>query len=469
MRLQTQQKSSGEPIRALVTPCKQVTKELSARAQVEMPSDATTPAEEQCNMEVAASQPDGSAGEAVVESQEQVDDHVQGVPEGGEAAASMPRQEIPADELAEGARVLSRGEAPPTRRVEPRRSARIRAQQEKTARMAESPRVVQPEFLPMFKVVEGGSSTCVITDGKSRYHLPAPSKEQLSPEHRERLAVEMIDGYLMERGQAMREKDVSSGIPRHRNSFEQLADIPENGESESVDVTGYTGREQEVSEVDITGVTTQWSPEDTESHGVACTVTCEKEREPQVRFSEKVTQRTYTCRSPKRRRPWEKKVHRYERRRTRAKWRAEKVGRSGFLGENVTDVPPKPEDPEVLLARVNACLVEPTAPGEDVSDDEEGIDAWYNGGNRKESYDRSLFDQAATHPIAFTVTDGTGVAIRVPKTLAEAKKTPQWPYRDQACLDECDSIDKHGVKELVARPRNAPVLPAIWVLTPKFG
>jgi hypothetical protein len=236
-----------------------------------------------------------------------------------------------------------------------------------------------------------------------------------------------------------------------------------------VDVTGYTGREQEVSEVDITGVTTQWSPEDTKSHGVACTVTCEKEREPQVRFSEKVTQRTYTCRSPKRRRPWEKKVHRYERRRTQAKWRAEKVGRSGFLGENVTDVPPKPEDPEVLLARVNACLVEPAAPGEDVSDDEEDIDAWYNGGNRKESYDRRLFDQAATHPIAFTVTDGTGVAIRVPKTLAEAKKTPQWPYWDQACLDECDSIDKHGVKELVARPRNAPVLPAIWVLTPKFG
>jgi transposase InsO family protein len=469
IRLQAQRKSSGEPLQALVTPCKQGVKELSTQAPVETPSEITSAAEEQCGMETMTSPIDGAAGEAEVEPQENTSLQTQGVPEGGEAAASMPPHEIPADELAEGAGVLSQDGAPPTRRVEPRRSARIRAMQEKKARKAESPGVVQPEFLPMFKVVEGSGNTCVISDGKSRYHLPAPSKEELSPEHRERLAVEMIDGYLRERGQGMREKDVSSGIPRHRNSFEGLADVSEESESESVDVTGYTGREEEVSEVDITGLSTQWSPENTNSPGVVCAVTCEKKREPQVRFSEKVTQRTYSCRSPKRRRPWEKKVHRYERKLTQAKWRAERVGRRGFLGENVTEAPPKPEDPEVLLARVNACLVEPAAPGEDVSDDEGDLDAWYNGGNRKESYDRSLFEQAATHPVAFTVTDGTGVAIRVPKTLAEAKKTPQWPYWDQACLDECDSIDKHGVKELVARPRNAPVLPAIWVLTPKFG
>jgi hypothetical protein len=38
----------------------------------------------------------------------------------------------------------------------------------------------------------------------------------------------------------------------------------------------------------------------------------------------------------------------------------------------------------------------------------------------------------------------------------------------QACIEELDSIDKHGTHKMVPRPPNKRVLPTHWVLAPKI-
>jgi hypothetical protein len=490
-RLEAQKAHEQGQRQALVTPCKRPTVAAPPLEPGEAQGMEEDEAEEQCVPCTAHQTPRNAAGEAIVEQLVPDPSGGEGVSASGEAAAGL-QQVSSTEEPVARSEVLSERNVPPQCPAGPRRSERIRALQERKARQAGLSREGQREIFPDFRVEEGSrrARESVITDGTTRYHIPAPSKEQLSPHDAQKLAKEMCHTHVRECLRGEREKDASEEIPRHANPFEQLAHIPEDDASVSVDVTGYTGREHEVSEVDITGVTTQWSPQATATRAVVLTAKArpmsvqgvqsgyksalksdvrERAKGLHTRFSGEVTRHVYQCNAPERKKPWQCKIDRCERRRVQAKWRAERCGRRGYIGENVTEIPPESEDPEVLLARVNACHVEPCEPGEDVSDEEDNVEAWYRGSDRKESYDRSLFDQAATHPIAFTVTDGTCMTMRVPKTLAEAKKTPQWPYWDQACIDECDSIDKHGVKELVPRPRNATVLPAIWVLTPKFG
>jgi hypothetical protein len=55
-------------------------------------------------------------------------------------------------------------------------------------------------------------------------------------------------------------------------------------------------------------------------------------------------------------------------------------------------------------------------------------------------------------PFVLSVVDSEGLKYQIPKTLREAKLSPQWPMWKQACIDELDSIDKHHTQKLVSRP-----------------
>jgi hypothetical protein len=78
-------------------------------------------------------------------------------------------------------------------------------------------------------------------------------------------------------------------------------------------------------------------------------------------------------------------------------------------------------------------------------------------GPTPEVYDANMFSEAKTHPMIFSVTGQSGMVHRVPKTYAEAMKSPQAQYWKGACNEELDAIDIHQVKTLVPRPRDKRV------------
>jgi hypothetical protein len=164
---------------------------------------------------------------------------------------------------------VDQAQAPaPASRPPPRRSERIRAQ------MQRRDGITIPEtsgFFPDFHVEPGTqtSSSAIITNGNLRYHIPSPTKGQLSSSETRQLCNEMSRHCLREGEAERRDRDPSADIPRHTNLFEVLEEEAETGESEDVNITDFTGREDQVSEVDITGVTTEWDKESEEPDPIA--------------------------------------------------------------------------------------------------------------------------------------------------------------------------------------------------------
>jgi hypothetical protein len=155
-----------------------------------------------------------------------------------------------------------------TSRPPPRRSERIRAQ------MQRRDGITIPEtsgFFPDFHVEPGTqtSSSAIITNGNLRYHIPSPTKGLMSSSETRQLCDEMSRHCLREGEAERRDLDPSADIPRHTNLFEVLEEEAETGESEEVNITDFTGREDQVSEVDITGVTTEWDKESEEPDPIA--------------------------------------------------------------------------------------------------------------------------------------------------------------------------------------------------------
>ena len=375
---------------------------------------------------------------------------------------------------------------PTSARPEPRRSARLQALEAKRQAEVEKKRR-ERDPLPGFVVeprpggvMDGITRGSIITDGRDRYWINARDKGHMTDEGVSALQREVME---VERNRSVTEtEDPTAGIPVHENVFQRLSTVEE---SEEVNITDFTGKDHMASGTDtydvsrdrtgdLTGqdpiahlisVHTQWIGHVPEGKRSALRKSSEgREGYLQVQFAKDVTVRE-VHRDKEQKQPWESPMD----------WERESVIRARMQRAKDGDVRPvvnravaEAAEAENVFAKVNACRVDHS---KDVSgpDMTEEMHQWYNGGPEPEVYEDALFEHAPERPMVFSVTGSTGVTQRVPKTLREAQASPQWPYWNDACKEEVNSIDKHGARKLVPRPVGKRVLPAIWVLQPKFN
>jgi transposase InsO family protein len=279
------------------------------------------------------------------------------------------------------------------------------------------------------------------------------------------------------------------GIPVHENVFDllpaQLEEVVE--ETEEVDVTGYTGRTQEREERgEPDSTSTDWDSEEEETtesppqvahvqkgwiRGVPWGTRSGLKPPPRegvlkVSFSETPVTHWYVP-EPESSRSWERPVSAFRpevmRHKVKQRLRAGRKGVPSGSGPSSRVV----DDPYFVLEEVGSGSTVPLVSLVSGEASEPGLHPRFVASAREEAFLHSLFEREST-PFVFAVVDSEGLKHQIPKTLREARLSPQWPMWRQACIDELDSIDKHGTHKMVPRPPDKRVLPTHWVLAPKI-
>jgi hypothetical protein len=262
----------------------------------------------------------------------------------------------------------------------------------------------------------------------------------------------------------------------HDNVFDllpaQVEEVVAQEDTEEVDITGYTGRSQEErsesnSSVESTAnegegdleedlpqvamVQRSWIggvPVGTRS-GLKSS---QREGVLKVRFSETPVMHWYIA-ERQGLREWERPVSAFRHAEVQRKVReALKAGRAN-VSKGHENPSGEEVDPYFILEEVSSsptpvvAAVVSSQPQNPVSP-------------REEAFLHSWFERESA-PFVLAVVDSEGLKYQIPKTLREAKLSPQWPMWKQACIDELDSIDKHHTQKLVTRPPDKRVLPTL--------
>ena len=279
------------------------------------------------------------------------------------------------------------------------------------------------------------------------------------------------------------EEDIVSQIPVHQNRFDVLP-----SETVDVDVTGYTGKEHEGGSAGGTEPATDWDQNEVFTDPVAevCHIQRrwiggipsgrtsgirvslrQKSSRPEgvlkVRFDEVPVVHWYVHVEEEMvpmQKAWYRPVSSMLSRVSPSV--VQKTLQSGRKGATVLSVRKSSagDAPSVVSEEVSGVFDsgEAAPPIPPVSR--------YAGGAREEAFLHRIFERESA-PFVFAVMDTEGLKHQSPKTLREARLSPQWPQWQQACNDEVSSIEKHHTYSLVNRPPDKRVLPTHWVLTPK--
>jgi hypothetical protein len=281
------------------------------------------------------------------------------------------------------------------------------------------------------------------------YLVMVEEGSELGHEQNVQLQEEMAAVAARQREEDMAERDPSRNMPVHSNSFDVLSQVP--CESEDVDISGYTGKDEEVSEVDITGVTTEWGEEDDEVESVA-----------------------HMCSGGER---WKESPGKGN----RNAWRGD--GKEGVLKVQFCDevkvhefVPPQTAArdwersvsyyrPERELERVQRALRGrvrgTTCPGEaTVSND---------GFILEEISDDELCGNVVPSVVK-NVVQGQGKLgsdgedkVKTPRNFREARQSREWDFWEEAMHEEMTSLQVHETWDYVPRRSWMRVIPSHWV------
>jgi transposase InsO family protein len=300
----------------------------------------------------------------------------------------------------------------------------------------------------------------------------------------QRLHEEAVQQYQASgQGQSGHNEGSMEGIPVHDNVFDLLPvhaeEVVAQEDTEEVDITGYTGRSQEErSESDsVVDSTVNEGEGDLEEDLPQVAVvqrgwiggvpvgtrsglkSSQREGVLKVRFSETPVMHWYIA-ERQGLREWERPVSAFRHAEVQRKVReALKAGRAK-VSKGQENPSGEEVDPYFILEEVSSSPT-PVVAGFVSSQPQNPVSP------REEAFLHGWFERESA-PFVLAVVDTEGLKYQIPKTLREAKLSPQWPMWKQACIDELDSIDKHHTQKLVTRPPDKRVLPTHWVLAPKI-